>query len=217
MAMLFLLGNISGAAMASGGRYYTIADDISSSGWYEVEAIVENIENMGFTVATIDLPTPNTIYSGLVNAEVAVIHGHGGAGYSVCRQSNGNDLYLYANNSSGVSLSNLASGSLDNLKLMIFISCYSATGSTGTRSNSMVRIAYNKGAQFVIGFINAVAAGEWYINYFTDYVREGYSYASALSNADYSFTIDFGSPTTIYPHNTSNRYTLGSTNSTIYD
>jgi len=205
------------ALAASGSRYFLVADDVSTTGKTQINNICSNLtNNLGYTNTYTYLPTPATIHSNLPNYYVSVVHGHANPGIISCRQSNGTDSYYYSANTTGNSISAYAANALSDVKLILFICCYSALGPNNSTSNGFVATANNRGAKVAIGFRNTVAAGEWWANYFITALPY-YTIAGAMSTADTYFAYYYPSWSggTSSPDNTSNRYSLGSTGSYI--
>ncbi len=202
------------ASAVSGSRYYLVADDVSTDGMTEVDNIKYNLTSLGYLNTYSYLPTAATIYSTLPNYYVSVIHGHGAQGQILCKQSGGTTQTLYSTGSTTPALANYAFGSLNPVKLMMFVSCYSALGPSGSTANGFVSVAYNRGAKVTVGFRDQVAGGEWWADYFTSSLSF-YSFDSAAYLADANFAYYFpGLDGTQYsPNNPNNQYMLGS----IYD
>jgi len=212
-----LVGNT--AVATSSSRYFLVADDVSSSGMVQVNAIRSNLNSLGYTNTYSFLPTASAIYSSLPNSQISVIHGHGSPGTIHCTKKGAStELLLSHGTSSQIALSNYGSGALNNVQLILFISCNSGLGPTGTTANSFTFIAFMRGASCTIGFRNWVAGGEWWGNQFTMALSSS-TVAGAMSTADFEFNLLHPSisGTANAPSNTSNRIALGQINNFVWD
>jgi hypothetical protein len=91
-----------------------------------------------------------------------------------------------------------ASTALQRTKVIVFLTCNSATLSNGW---SMATISYNRGAKFALGFNNSVAgAGEWNM-YFMQGLATGKTIQQSLDYADSTYKSHHSSPSDAYYYN----------------
>ncbi|MCD8003575.1 MAG: hypothetical protein LUG88_06680 [Clostridia bacterium] len=92
--------------------------------------------------------------------------------YIITNESSTGDTYY-------VTSTKLKSYDLSNMKLILFVGCY--TGYGGNGGNNLPTVAVSQGAETAIGFKNTItcdAANSWTVNFFT-YMAEGFSVEEA--------------------------------------
>lgn len=196
IAMLLILVlsvvQIIPAQAASGTfRYYTLTP-LSSASSSARSDMLSYFSQMGYTRNNFLYPTPTTLKNGLKTATVTYIHGHGSAGLVQCQDASGDHIgYLYSSKASTSGsnqyLRSLSSTALSSEKLVVYMTCNSATAS-GSQT-SMMQETYSRGAKCVIGFNNSVANAEYWTQYFTINLKNGMNIKSSILQANSQYTL----------------------------
>lgn len=170
--------------------YYATADLTRDGGEDSIVAnnIISKFQGIGYTSTRYDLPTATTIYSNSTSCRALVFHGHGGAGYIIL-ENNGN---LYSENAT-YTLRSLSSVVWSGMSFVMFVSCCSAQGID--ERDSLVDVAYELGANCVLGFNNNVSGGEDYLYYMLDAIynrpeNTPLTIADAIAYADSHYSDD---------------------------
>ncbi|MCL2859117.1 MAG: RICIN domain-containing protein [Oscillospiraceae bacterium] len=134
--------------------------------WYEGGGLVTgNVVNadadyyfskMGYKHSGPKNSDSSTFLGNLSNSDIFVYDGHGEPGTLL---GNGSQSTIASLSllSSKYSLSSLADGSLNNVKLAVYYACYSGTPSSTPLAPSIVAATYQKGAKCVIGWNSPVS------------------------------------------------------------
>lgn len=175
-----------------------------------------DLSTMNYSTYYYDNATANTVYNYLPYDKIATIHGHGSAGSIQLLTNNGTEHLYSASTPNGNdrSMINYSNNQLSRIRLLTFLSCNS--GTDPSNGESLVDMAYSKGANCVIGFNVSVAGAEFWYEYALDYIRQGQSIYSAMVSADYAFKASYTSvPQINSPAFPENRVVAGNTVCTI--
>lgn len=143
--------------------------------------------NMGYTYESYSNANNANFLERLRNSEIFIYAGHGYSGQLSGKKDSDLDTIVFASSSinGAVSISSLAAGSLNNLKLFMTYSCYG--GSTGANGN-IPNIVKNKGAQVAVGWTTEVPIGvadNWNEYFFQKIYNEQESIVEGFRHADY--------------------------------
>ena len=222
--MVIIVGSLTNSALAASGSRYYHTTDFSTDIYLnpleqaQLNSIRSNLNNLFYANSLYQFPSAASIHTGLPYAYISVVHGHGLPGYIVCEQSNGSTQYLYNTSSNTNSLSKYAAGTLNDVKIIMFLNCYSGVGPAGNTTDGFPVTAVNKGASFAVGFRGTVRGSEWWGNAFTAALNS-YTVAGAMSMADMNYAYDWPaiSGTAVSPNYTYNRITAGTVNSYVWN
>lgn len=151
---------------------------------------------MGYSTASWQKYPAIDIYNNMPYNAINIIHGHGAPGYVQCEyDSTWSGLYAYnvTPQNKDACMYKYASTALQRTKVIVFLTCNSATLSNGW---SMATISYNRGAKFALGFNNSVAgAGEWNMYFMRGLasgktIQEGLDYADSQYKLSHPFIYD---------------------------
>lgn len=172
---------------------YTWSDaDTTPAGSYNV---LRHLWNMGYDAGAYLNNGAPSVYSSLPNVQIAVVVTHGLAG-QIQLGTEANTSYLYANASvsgNNRSLSNLASNSLSDTKLVMYVACRS--GNTNGGGKNLVETTYNKGARCTVGWTENIpvdVACEWVRLFFEKADQDQDVIWECFNHADYWTTYIFG-------------------------
>lgn len=150
--------------------------------------VLRHLWNMGYDAGEYLNNGAPSAYSALPNSQIFVISSHGNAG-RVKLGTDGNVSRIFGNCSvsgSNRSLSNLSSNSLSNVRLVMYVSCYS--GLTSSTEGNLVTMTRNKGAQCVVGWNDTLYTGsssEWVRLFFEKADEEHDVIWECFNHADY--------------------------------
>ena len=168
------------------GRIFT-----GSSGSFDASAtgnIKSTLWSMGYDAETYPNNSANALYSTLTASRVLLIHSLAANGYMTLPCSIGN-TYFYGYNFSGIesysrALGTLASGSMGNMAIAIFLGDYTAT--QNETYGNLIDMALVKGAACAIGWYNELdrTFSTGWANAFFDKLNQNRSITAAIGAAD---------------------------------
>ena len=152
-------------------------------------------EQMGYTSYISNLPTASALYNDLPTSTIGIIHGHGDPGISYLDQKNGAAQQLLTTYSvSGYTYKNItsySSNALANNNLIMYFTCKSAR--PYSTDDSMVEIAYERGANCVTGFYDPVWKAEHWGKFVFEYSHNRVNLGRAIEQANAAYTNIYGS------------------------